>query len=69
MVTLDEIAETFEILDDWELRYQYLIELGESLPDMPAEFKVDTNKVHECMSQVWISPYASEADPNKILVT
>jgi len=66
MLTLDEIAETFEILDDWDLRYQYLIELGESLPNMPTELKVDVNKVHECMSQVWILPYASEADPNKI---
>jgi len=66
MLTLDEIAETFEILDDWDLRYQYLIELGESMPNMPVELKVDTNKVHECMSQVWISPYASQANPSKI---
>ena len=66
MATLNEIAETFEILGDWDQRYQYLIELGDSLPVMPEDLKTDANKVHECMSQVWISPYSSEQDPNKI---
>ena len=66
MTKLNEIAETFEILGDWEQRYQYLIEIGEKLPDMPTELKTDSNKVHECMSQVWISPYTLAEKPNKI---
>ncbi|MEJ2393050.1 MAG: SufE family protein, partial [Gammaproteobacteria bacterium] len=36
---LDEIAETFELLGDWEQRYQYLIELGEGLPVFPEHLK------------------------------
>ena len=51
---LDEIVDTFELLGDWEQRYQYLIELGEALPPMPAALKLDKNKVRGCMSQVWI---------------
>lgn len=53
MTTLDEIAETFELLGDWEQRYAYLIELGEQLPEMPEAEKKDKNKVKGCMSQVW----------------
>jgi len=63
---LNEIAETFEILGDWEQRYQYLIEIGEKLPDMPTELKTDSNKVHECMSQVWVSPYTLAVEPNRV---
>lgn len=52
---LDEIVDIFELLGDWDQRYQYLIELGEQLPAMPSNLKTDKNKVHGCMSQVWIS--------------
>ena len=64
MTSLDEIVEVFELLGDWDQRYQYLIELGEQLPDMPEELKTEDNKVKGCMSQVWISPYPDEEDSN-----
>lgn len=51
---LDEIAETFELLGDWEQRYQYLIELGERLPVMPEHLKNEDNRVKACMSKVWV---------------
>jgi len=54
-MNLDEIVDIFELLGDWEQRYQYLIELGEQLPTMQSNLKIDDNKVHGCMSQVWIS--------------
>ena len=54
MITLDEIADTFELLGDWEQRYAYFIELGEQIPEMPEAEKTDDNKVKGCMSQVWI---------------
>lgn len=57
MKRLDELVDTFEFLDDWDQRYQYLIELGEQLPLMPEELKIEQNKVKGCMSQVWISAY------------
>jgi len=52
--SLEEICETFALLDDWEDRYRYLIELGRALPDMPLEAKIPENIVHGCQSLVWI---------------
>lgn len=60
MLSLDQISDVFEMLGDWEQRYQYLIELGEQLPDMPAEYMTDDNKVKGCMSQVWVHAYADK---------
>ena len=51
---LDEIVDIFELLGDWDQRYQYLIELGEKLPPMPDSLKTDDNKVKGCISQVWV---------------
>jgi cysteine desulfuration protein SufE len=51
---LSEIRETFALLDDWEDRYRYVIELGKSLPVMPDDGRVPENIVHGCQSQVWI---------------
>jgi cysteine desulfuration protein SufE len=62
MTTLDDIVDTFELLGDWEQRYQYLTELGEKLPVMPESLKTDENKVRGCMSQVWVSAYTDEQD-------
>ncbi len=63
MTTLRDIVDIFELLGDWDQRYQYLVELGEQLPPMPEHLKTDDNKVKGCMSQVWISPYSDEYDP------
>ncbi|HPD93852.1 MAG: SufE family protein [Rhodobacter sp.] len=52
----DEIAETFEFLDDWEDRYRHVIELGRALAPMPEALKVPANKVNGCASQVWLFP-------------
>lgn len=52
----DEIAETFDFLDDWEDRYRHVIELGRGLAPMDAALKVPANKVDGCASQVWIQP-------------
>ena len=65
--TLDEIVDTFELLGDWDQRYQYLVELGEHMPDLPDEARTDENKVKGCMSQVWISASLSRDKPGNIL--
>jgi cysteine desulfuration protein SufE len=57
MNKLDEIVDIFELLGDWDQRYQYLIELGEGLPAMPAELQTEDNRVKACMSKLWISAY------------
>lgn len=60
VMTLDtaatEIKDTFAFLDDWETRYEHIIDLGKSLPDIPDEEKTETHKVRGCASQVWIVP-------------
>lgn len=66
MTTLDEIVETFEILGDWDQRYEYIVELGEQLPDMPEDQKIDGNQVKGCMSLVYVCPYRHSDNPNKI---
>lgn len=49
-----EIAENLGFLDDWEDRYRYLIELGQALPPLSPEERSQENKVHGCVSQVWL---------------
>lgn len=53
-MTLDAIRSDFALLDDWEDRYRYIIELGRALPHMPAELKTESTKVRGCASQVWL---------------
>lgn len=55
MPTLSDITSDFAVLDDWEDRYRYLIELGRELPPLPDELRTDTNKVRGCASQVWLA--------------
>jgi cysteine desulfuration protein SufE len=54
-MTIDEIRENFALLDDWDDRYRYVIELGRMLAPMPAAEHSQENKVQGCASQVWLS--------------
>jgi cysteine desulfuration protein SufE len=51
---LNEIVDNFEILEDWDDRYRYLIELGRNLEPLAAAAHNDANKVRGCASQVWV---------------
>ncbi|HWK32218.1 MAG TPA: SufE family protein [Hyphomicrobium sp.] len=55
MPTLSDITSDFAVLDDWEDRYRYLIELGRELPPLPDALRTDANKVRGCASQVWLA--------------
>lgn len=55
----EEIAETFEFLDDWEDRYRHVIELGKAMPELDEAFRVPATKVDGCASQVWLLPRIS----------
>ena len=66
MTSLDDIVDIFELLGDWDQRYQYLTELGEKLPAMPAELRTEDNKVRGCMSQVWVCAYRDEDAPSLV---
>ena len=50
-----EIVEEFELFDEWADKYQYIIELGQKLPDLDDKYKVDENKIKGCQSSVWLS--------------
>ena len=52
--TQQEIIEEFSLFEDWMQRYEYMIELGKSLPLIPAEFKTDDNIIKGCQSKVWV---------------
>jgi cysteine desulfuration protein SufE len=54
-MTIDEIRENFALLDDWDDRYRYVIELGRALDPMPEAEHSAANKVQGCASQVWLS--------------
>ena len=54
MADIAEIIDNFSLLDDWDDRYRYLIELGRELPPLAAEAHNDANKVRGCASQVWL---------------
>ncbi len=56
-----DLRDNFDFLDDWEDRYKYLIELGNTLEPMPSAEKNDANKVNGCVSQVWLSSTLSES--------
>ena len=54
-MTIDEIRDNFTLLDDWDDRYRYVIELGRTLEPMPEAEHSLANKVQGCASQVWLS--------------
>jgi cysteine desulfuration protein SufE len=66
-MTIDEIRDNFALLDDWDDRYRYVIELGRTLVPMPeAEHSAD-NKVQGCASQVWLSKHVESGGQEPIL--
>ena len=56
----EDIAETFDFLDDWEDRYRHVIELGRAMPPLDQPFKVPALKVAGCASQVWLRPMIAD---------
>lgn len=52
----EDIAETFEFLDDWEDRYAHVIDMGRDMTPLDDAFKVPSTKVDGCASQVWLVP-------------
>jgi cysteine desulfuration protein SufE len=62
----EEIIDEFSMFDDWEERFQYVIDLGKTLPLIAAEFKTDENTIKGCQSKVWLH---SELQNGKIVFT
>jgi cysteine desulfuration protein SufE len=62
MMTIDEIRDNFALLEDWDDRYRYVIELGRTLNPMPEAEHSSANKVQGCASQVWLSKQIDRRD-------
>ncbi|MBZ4042681.1 SufE family protein [Flavobacterium hibisci] len=62
----DEIIDEFSMFDDWMQRYEYIIELGKSLPLIEEEYKTDENLIKGCQSKVWLQ---GEQKDDKIVFT
>jgi cysteine desulfuration protein SufE len=60
--SIDTIRDDFSLLDDWEDRYRYVIELGQDLPPYPEAARDEAHKVRGCASQVWLVSDRSEGD-------
>jgi len=54
-MTIEDITENFALLDDWDDRYRYVIELGRTLAPLPEAQRIQANKVQGCASQVWLA--------------
>lgn len=64
MANLETIRSDFDLLEDWEDRYRYIIDLGKDLTPLSDQEKIESNKVQGCVSQVWlIAERGSGADP------
>lgn len=64
--TQQEIVEEFEMFDDWMQKYEYLIELGKSLPLIDQQYKTEDNLIKGCQSRVWLH---AENDGEKVVYT
>ncbi|MBT8459018.1 MAG: SufE family protein [Boseongicola sp.] len=61
--SFEEIAETFEFLEDWEDRYRHVIDMGKAMPPLEEAFRVPATKVDGCASQVWLLPEIEGSGP------
>jgi cysteine desulfuration protein SufE len=60
----EEIVDEFSMFDEWEERYQYVIDLGRSLPLIDPEYKTENNIIKGCQSKVWL--HAEQNDGNVV---
>lgn len=64
--SLDDIVENFDLLDNWDNRYQYLMELGAGLDPMPEVHKTDAHRVKGCMSEVYVYAYQKPESASRV---
>jgi len=70
----DELISDFELFDDWESKYEYIIDLGKQFPPLEEQYKTEDNIIKGCQSRVWLNAYMQdgllnfEADSDAIIV-
>ncbi|WP_158975158.1 SufE family protein [Cellulophaga sp. L1A9] len=62
----NDIVDEFSMFDDWMQRYEYMIDLGKSLPLIEAQYKTDDNIIKGCQSKVWVH---ADLEDNKLVFT
>ncbi len=67
MLTIDDLEQNFALIDDWEERYRYVIELGRDLTPLPAELHSEANRVRGCASQVWLDTRVEREGDDPVL--
>ena len=67
MTSIADIIADFDLLDDWEDRYRYLIELGRKLEPLPDDARTEDNKVRGCASQVWVETRVDQSEGEPVL--
>ena len=64
--TIEEVLEDFEYLEEWEERYQEIIDLGKKLPALDDSYRTEAYRVKGCVSQVWLVPNVADTLPPTI---
>lgn len=65
--SIDEVTEAFSLIDDWEERYRYVIELGKALPPLRPDQRTEDNRVKGCASNVWVVTHVRDPGPDAVL--
>lgn len=68
-LSLDEVLSNFELFDEWEDKYVYLMELGKKLPPLASEEKSETNRIHGCQAEVWVKTDFDENSPPRLYLS
>jgi cysteine desulfuration protein SufE len=66
-MSIEQIIDDFSLLDSWDDRYRYVIELGRALPPFPESARTDKNKVQGCASQVWLVSETRRANGSAVV--
>jgi cysteine desulfuration protein SufE len=64
---IETLTDNFSLLDEWEDRYRYIIELGRTLPPFEEAERMQANKVQGCASQVWIATHVKNDNGEPLL--
>lgn len=65
--SIDEIKDAFALIDDWEERYRYLIEIGKALPGLLETERTEENRVKGCASNVWVVTHIDRPGPDAVI--
>ena len=65
-MTIDDLIENFELFDDWDDRYAYLMELGSKMPELPEAERIEANRVKGCQASVWLKESIQQGPPRRI---